>query len=449
MKRVFVLFLLIPICAMSQTLEPFVVDSNMKRFLVGDVFFLNDNVGYISGGDTATSHPATHPPLTGMLYKTEDGGQSWHKIFEDDDLQGGVLWDLASYRTDSVISILYTGSSYDDLFISGNQNWQWQSLGVRSAYEILTIGENIIVVAGYDNRVLHSANSGTTWDTVFMSNLNTSLPTMTNFNDTVYLAYSEFNMTIDSINNDTTFFETDYILKTSDYGMHWDTLYENEGSGFKDIAVHENYIYTVTKDGLILFSNLAGNFWINPIDHPMLTGARLNRIIATQQGPVYIAADWERTNGVQHRVVRIDAGMTSFRTIYDSTIIANTGNVNDLLPYELNYSIEALPNGEIIIALPDNRFYRYTPEFVGISSPSVNNTISVYPNPASTQATIQWQQPLSGKLMLYNLQGELLQQQMLFNQNSHTLDISSLQTGMYLVTVQTEQGVHGTKLLVE
>jgi len=71
----------------------------------------------------------------------------------------------------------------------------------------------------------------------------------------------------------------------------------------------------------------------------------------------------------------------------------------------------------------------------------------IYPNPASTDFTIEGNMQGTHQIKIYSLSGKLLQS---LTQNSYqAIDISSLQAGLYFVQIQFENGVETIKLLVE
>ena len=84
--------------------------------------------------------------------------------------------------------------------------------------------------------------------------------------------------------------------------------------------------------------------------------------------------------------------------------------------------------------------------------PSVNK-LSIYPNPASGQATVTFEttKPETVVLSIFNLNGSLQMrrtQQAGSGVQSFPLDLSELAMGTYLVTVETSNGVQSSKLVV-
>lgn len=86
------------------------------------------------------------------------------------------------------------------------------------------------------------------------------------------------------------------------------------------------------------------------------------------------------------------------------------------------------------------------PTATEIKNTTQNTTLQLYPNPAKNQVTVSG---LAGKytLTIYGLNGNLLLTQSLYS--TQTLDISALSKGLYIVSIQTENGEKlQTKLVV-
>ena len=82
--------------------------------------------------------------------------------------------------------------------------------------------------------------------------------------------------------------------------------------------------------------------------------------------------------------------------------------------------------------------------------PAINDTklFSLSPNPATTNITITSGAEKQSIISIYNMQGEIIQQQTTNTQTTN-IDISSLSHGMYFVKVQTEKGVEVKKIIKE
>jgi hypothetical protein len=71
--------------------------------------------------------------------------------------------------------------------------------------------------------------------------------------------------------------------------------------------------------------------------------------------------------------------------------------------------------------------------------------LSVFPNPTSGVVTIEWDGNLIGRLTVSDLKGSILIEE--FSNNS--VDLSALENGVYLISVETDKGVLTTKVVKE
>ncbi len=81
---------------------------------------------------------------------------------------------------------------------------------------------------------------------------------------------------------------------------------------------------------------------------------------------------------------------------------------------------------------------------------SNNLEIIVYPNPATTEFTINAEGTKIKEIKIYNVLGEMLKSfDKLKITGSETIDISILPSGIYFIQVKTEQGLIRKKFVKE
>ncbi len=85
---------------------------------------------------------------------------------------------------------------------------------------------------------------------------------------------------------------------------------------------------------------------------------------------------------------------------------------------------------------------------VGIEEMKQNFTsLSLFPNPATTQLTLDNKDALIKEVHIYDVTGREVSRHSI-NANQRTLDISTLKSGLYIVKIHTEQGVLNRKVQV-
>jgi len=80
----------------------------------------------------------------------------------------------------------------------------------------------------------------------------------------------------------------------------------------------------------------------------------------------------------------------------------------------------------------------------GIASPNITHDYKVYPNPALNTITIE--AGASGHVTVADLNGKVLLEQS-FNEPTTSVDVSVLNSGVYLVTTSTAKGFQVNKII--
>ena len=73
----------------------------------------------------------------------------------------------------------------------------------------------------------------------------------------------------------------------------------------------------------------------------------------------------------------------------------------------------------------------------GIFAESVNNTLSIFPNPFQNNFQVQLKNAAVGVLMIIDQQGRTIEQ--LETKNGDTIDLSKYEAGVYLVQIRDVQ----------
>jgi hypothetical protein len=95
------------------------------------------------------------------------------------------------------------------------------------------------------------------------------------------------------------------------------------------------------------------------------------------------------------------------------------------------------------------RLNKYEVWPVGIQNNELQS-FSIYPNPSSATTTLSLPTAVSGYYSLCDMAGrELIHQSLNISQTHYTISTSSLSSGVYLLQVNTTQGIRTQKLVVE
>ena len=183
--------------------------------------------------------------------------------------------------------------------------------------------------------------------------------------------------------------------------------------------------------------------------------------------------NFQTAPGPDVRVYLIDsknkssAEIKNIVTNVNGDLIFNDGSLVDNLEFGLiqfsgaqNYTIEIPANKDVsnydtvfFFCLRFNQFWDYGSfnSFTDASCAvlSVNdltvNTSSIYPNPAQDQFEITNFNSTSSNIRIYNVLGE----QVLYQENKKTIDVSGLKAGSYIVKISTDNTTSTQKLIIK
>ena len=202
---------------------------------LNDLFFINENIGWVVGysGDTGSLDHT----LTGMIFKTLDGGNYWDTLFVQSVI-GQPYQDEKplSYSSIQFInpdtawiagkSFICSGTpTYGELLrtTDGGVNWTTVNDSMSSIIDFQFLNSNVgwlieywqCYLVGYS--VKKTTNSGLSWEVVFNSSSGSSLPIPTLYFINETLGWVSEPAAYGSLSNG------DFIHKTTDGGITWST----------------------------------------------------------------------------------------------------------------------------------------------------------------------------------------------------------------------------------
>lgn len=170
------------------------------------------------------------------------------------------------------------------------------------------------------------------------------------------------------------------------------------------------------------------------------TGKWQHMIFGSSQGSVIVTlTKWNTSTNTADVVGTATQTLSGMAMSWANFTINFTYQSSDM-PDSCNIVLSASGNS------PTNNDYLWVDnlEFAyasGISTPVLNNSLSIYPNPSNGNELFiraENQNLISGVAMIYSLNGKLVEQTALNKNNA--LNVSDLENGEYLISFQTNNG---------
>lgn len=224
------------------------------------VFFLDENLGFVSSQAMGGCLDADCDKGS-VLLKTTNGGDTWIKTFFPDYTR---ILSLKFFDALNGIAIIHkpdVPNSRDEYVATtsdGGINWNLLDLTIKPSYDKFFSVDNIIFIAGENQKIFKSSDYGHKWETI-----NTPIEA---YNDVRNIYF--FNEDIGYIDGITA------IYKTTDGGINWtktnfpfanfDTFHfynENEGFDIETVSVYEGGEFPTFKGSICYQTNDGGNSW--------------------------------------------------------------------------------------------------------------------------------------------------------------------------------------------
>jgi photosystem II stability/assembly factor-like uncharacterized protein len=224
------------------------------------VFFLDENVGFVSSQAMGGCLDADCNKGS-VLLKTVDGGETWSKTFFSGYTR---ILSLKFFDESRGIAIIHTPDipnskdEYVGTTSDGGTTWSLLRLDIKPAYDKLFIVDNIVFVAGENQKIFKSKDQGRTWE---------SIDTPIEASHSVRNLYF-YNESIGFIDGVTSFY------KTTDGGLKWTkvnlpfsnfgTLHfynENEGFNVEAVSAYQGRDFPTFLGSICYETSNGGETW--------------------------------------------------------------------------------------------------------------------------------------------------------------------------------------------
>ena len=202
------------------------------------------------------------------------------------------------------------------------------------------------------------------------------------------------------------------------------TITDTNGEYEDWIELHNNTNTTLSLDNLFLTDSSTNLIkWQFP-----------DGIIIEPDGYLIVWADEDGGQEGLHASFKLSSSGESVILAY-----AN-GTIVDSVDYGLqtaDVSYARIPNGTGNFVITGSTF-NYNNQLLSTSEAEFKQNLSIFPNPTSGNIFIQNKQSYIEKMVIYNLQGQLLFENKYQNQNQISLDLSNYPNGIYMLNIDNQ-----------
>ena len=326
------------------------------------------------------------------IFSSTNNGDSW--TYLNNGIANSAILSLASIGTN-----IFAGFSGGGVFLSTNNGASWGPVnnGLSDLYISSLIVNDTNLIAGTEHGLFLSTDKGNSW---------ISLGLTSNF---IYsLAVSGNNILCGAYNSG--------VLLSTDNGNTWNAV----NTGLTDnmvysLAINGIYIFAGTEYGGVFLSLNNGNSWTTasigiPYGSIYSLAIKGNNIFAGTTNGVFLTTN----NGITW--IDINSGLPTQRVISCFTFDNIYAYISD--------------NGLGVWRRPLS-------DFAGIEEYTVNNKVSIYPNPAKDNLTIETNLNIEQRLEILNLIGQTIYTNII--NKKATVNTSAFANGVYILKLSSDK----------
>ena len=239
-------------------------------------------------------------------------------------------------------------------------------------------------------------------------------------------------------------------------------------------GINSNYFYS-SNDSVFLYNPYTSNQWQLLYSFNTPIGQSWQFTIQPLYGGAHNTTWIVRVDSIDNIIINTDTLKRLFVTYadsaglaqpYTSAIIERLGDINYLInipDYGLHGLCDGCPFIRGILCYQDSTFSLYQPDTskpcnystLDIKQMAVSEQVKVYPNPAQNSLQVAVSNGQIKELSLFDVLGNVVFEHIQPTPNpskegnSMTIDVSSLQEGVYFIQIKTAQGILSKKFIVQ
>lgn len=210
------------------------------------------------------------------------------------------------------------------------------------------------------------------------------------------------------------------------------------------IADQVNNEIRFVKKSTGIITSIAGNSMVGAYtgDGGQATAAELfypTGVALDASSNVYIADSWNE----RVRMINASSGIINTIAGNGNSGYSGDGGIPTSADLDLVGGVAVAPSGNVLIACYNESRIRMVKSTAGINEVATNSaSLNVFPNPTNGKMTLV-APSLTGKALVqvYDIRGAMIyNQQLTMNASQITIDLSGKQTGIYFISVKSEDG---------
>lgn len=283
----------------------------------------------------------------------------------------------------------------------------------------------------------------------------------------------------DPVEENTIYVGYNYLYKSTNYGGSWTAISQNFFGNLDNhkIAPSNNQVMYVSRGSFLYRTEDGGaTDWVqtaipggfinsiaihptNPLKVAVAIGGNNRVVVSEDGGDTWINYKKNLPNFSALAVIWDDNGKDGLYLGMDYGIYYIDNTFTDWQPYS-----NLLPNviiNELDINNVTNTLYAATygrglwasplvDSTVGVEDIISNTSVRIYPNPATSEFTIEFPKTMKAEVRVFDITGKLLiyEADTLIG-NRHTVNVSSFSPGTYFVRINSEEGIATKKLVIK
>ena len=382
------------------------------------VYFTDVNTGYVVGD-------------SGTILKTTNGGTNWsslssgtnHHLYSIDFPNANTGYAVGSLSSEAVIlKTVDAGTSWTVSLLLSNFGYSiyFRDVFFTDSITGYALGGSTDASMSVSNWIRQTTDGGATWN---------SLPFgMDCWLGSIYFTNANMGYAVGYPGSN---WYQGLILKTIDGGASWDDYLPASTGVLHSIYFTDAYKgYAVGADGAILKTIDGGTTW-DALSSG--TNSGLGSVFFPDDNTGY-ALGYNYADSVQTILKTIDSG-----TNWTTLSIGSSIYLHSIYFTDANTGYGVGENGVVLKTINGGGFP------VGINDQNQTiNRLTIYPNPAINNITLETTS--QGYLSIHNISGQQLLQRTI-TEPTTTIDVSGWKSGVYLVKVVGEMGVHVGKIV--